>query len=142
MRDTTGHTNKNRLHPLHTVLLVGTTPFFLGATLSDYAYSSNYATQWTTVAYWLNIGGLIFTGLAFLFAMIGFFRTQHRQLPFLIYPALLLLTWVLGFVNTLAHARDTWAMMPAGFSLSIVVTLLAGTATWVGFSQLNAERKP
>lgn len=142
MTATTDRTNRGGLHPLHAVLLAGTIPLFLGATLCDYAYSSNYHIQWATFASWLNVGGLIFAGLAFLCAMIGFFRSPHRSVVLLIYPALLLLTWILGFVNALVHARDAWAMMPAGFALSIVVTLLAGTATWVGFSRLGSGGKP
>jgi len=136
------HTYRSGLHPLHAVLLGGTFPLFLGAMLCDYAYSTTYHIQWATFASWLNVGGLIFTGFAFLFAIIGFFRSSHRNMVRLVYPALLLITLILGFINALAHARDAWAMMPAGFALSIVVVLLAGTATWVGFSRLGNGGKP
>lgn len=141
MKASNEHTYRSGLHPIHAVFLVGTLPLFLGAMLCDYAYSTTYHIQWATFASWLNVGGLIFTGLAFLCAIIGFFRSPHRSMVRLIYPALLLLTWILAFVNALAHARDAWAMMPAGFALSIVVVLLAGTATWVGFSRLGAGGK-
>lgn len=131
------HSYRHGLHPLHTVLLVGTLPLFIGAMLCDYAYSTSYHIQWATFASWLNIGGLVFTGLAFFCSIVGFFHAADRNLALMIYPALLLLTWILALVNALAHARDAWAMMPAGFALSIVVVLLAGTATWVGFSRLG-----
>jgi len=139
---TDDRTYRSGPNPFHAVMLAGTVPLFLGATLCDYAYSTSYHVQWVTFASWLNIGGLIFAGFALLCAVIGFFRSSHRGVVNMIYPALLLLTWVLGFVNSLVHARDVWAMMPAGFALSIVVTLLAGTAAWVGFSRLGAGGKP
>ncbi|NVF14315.1 DUF2231 domain-containing protein [Vreelandella maris] len=142
MTATDNRTYRNGPNPFHAVMLAGSTPLFLGAMLCDYAYSTTYHIQWATFASWLNVGGLVFTGLALLCAIIGFFRSSHRGLALMIYPALLLLTWILAFVNALAHARDAWAMMPAGFALSIVVVLLAGTATWVGFSRLGAGGKP
>lgn len=141
MKASSEHTYPRRLHPLHTVLLAGTLPLFIGAMLCDYAYSTSYHIQWATFASWLNVGGLVFTGLAFLCSIVGFFRGADRNLALMIYPALLLLTWILALVNALAHARDAWAMMPAGFALSIVVVLLAGTATWVGFSRLGTGVK-
>ncbi|MFB9866908.1 DUF2231 domain-containing protein [Vreelandella sulfidaeris] len=130
-------TYRSGLNPLHATFLAGTVPLFLGATLCDYAYSTSYHIQWATFASWLNAGGLVFAGFAFLCAIISFFRSHNRSMVFMIYPALLLLTWILGFVNSLVHAKDAWGMMPTGFALSIVVTLLAGTATWVGLSRLG-----
>ncbi|NGO90534.1 MAG: hypothetical protein GBQ79_13020 [Halomonas sp.] len=111
-------------------------------TLSDYAYANSYQIQWATFAAWLNAGGLVFAGLALLSALISFFRTKSRSIILLIYPALLLLTWVLGFVNALIHSRDAWGMMPIAFALSLVVTIFAGTAVWVGFSRFGHGGKP
>ncbi|GEN29182.1 membrane protein [Halovibrio variabilis] len=142
MTATDHRTNRSGPNLFHAVMLAGTTPLFLGAMLCDYAYSMNYHTQWATFASWLNLGGLIFAGLALLCAIVGFVRSQDHRLAFLMYPALLLLTWIIGLVNAFAHARDTWAMMPAGFTLSIVVVLLAGMATWVGFSRFGIRDKP
>lgn len=46
------------LHSLHAILLAGTVPLFLGALLSDFAYSSSYEIQWKHFASWLLVGGL------------------------------------------------------------------------------------
>ena len=124
------------LHPVQAALLAGIIPLFLGATLSDIAYSSSYQVQWTNFASWLNAGGLVFGGLALLFAVIDLFRADrrgHRR----VYTLLLLATWILGFINALIHAKDAWASMPSGLILSGIVTVLACTATWVGFSGLR-----
>ncbi|WP_048308193.1 DUF2231 domain-containing protein [Halomonas sp. PR-M31] len=129
------------LHPLHAVLLAGTISLFLGAALSDYAYSSSFHVQWSHFASWLIAGGLVFNGFALLAAIIGLFRADRRRGLSLVYVALLLATWVVGFVNALVHARDAWAMMPTGFILSIVVAVLACAATWIGFSSLSAGDK-
>jgi uncharacterized membrane protein len=129
------------LHPLHAVLLAGTIPLFLGAALSDYAYSSSYQIQWSTFASWLIAGGLVLTGFTLLAAIIGLFRADRRRGRYLVYFFLLLVTWIVGFINALIHAKDAWAMMPTGFILSIIVTVLACAATWIGFSRLSAGDK-
>jgi uncharacterized membrane protein len=46
--------------------------------------------------------------------------------------------WVLGFVNALVHAKDAWATMPASLWLSVIVTVLALAASWIGYSRLHA----
>lgn len=134
MTATTHRNYRNALHPLHAVLLAGTIPLFLGALLSDYAYSSTYNIQWTLFASWLIAGGLVFAGLALLCAIIGLFRADRRRGRYLAYFVLLLVAWGAGFFNALVHARDAWGAMPTGLILSIVVTVLACAATWIGFS--------
>ncbi len=73
-------------------------------------------------------GALVFAGLALQFALVGLFRRRNPR-P-LTYFLLLLVTWVLGFINALEHAKDAWAVMPLGLALSVIVTLLAIAATW------------
>ncbi len=136
------HTYRRRgLYPLHGVLLAGTLALFLAAALSDYAYSSSYQIQWATFSSWLISGGLVFNGLALVFAILGLVRADGRRRPALIYGALLVVSWVLGFINALVHARDAWAMMPTGLVLSIIVAVLVIAATWIGFSNNSAKVK-
>jgi uncharacterized membrane protein len=129
----------NPIHPVHAFLLAACVPLFLGGLLSDLAYSSTYEVQWTNFASWLIAGALVFAGLALLWAFIELLRgdRQWRGMP-LIYFLLLLGTWILGFVDALVHAKDVWAKMPAALILSIVVTILAMVATWIGFSTLRS----
>ena len=73
------------IHPLHAVSLAGTVPLFLGAALSDAEYASTYEIQWSNFASWLIVGGLIFGGIALLFAIIDLSRASssrpwHRRL--------------------------------------------------------------
>ena len=122
------------IHPLHAVLLAGTVPLFLGAALSDAAYASTYEIQWLNFAAWLIVGGLVFAGIALLFVIIDLLRPHHRARGIAAYAAVLLAMWVMGFFNALMHARDAWGSMPGGLTLSIIVTVLACVATWLGFA--------
>jgi uncharacterized membrane protein len=130
------------LHPLHAVLLAATIPLFLGAVLSDLAYSSTYQVQWSNFASWLIAGGLVFGGFALVWALVDLLGARRRGGRSLIYVLLLLATWVVGFINALVHARDAWATMPTGLTLSVIVAVLACVATWVGFSSLRMGGTP
>jgi uncharacterized membrane protein len=122
-----------RLHPIHGVLLAGTLVLFFIGLLSDLAYASSYQIQWSNFASWLIAAGLLFGGLALLWAIINLIRAAEHSRPLLLYTGLLLALWVLGFFNALIHARDAWAIMPVGLILSVIGVLLAGATAWLGF---------
>ena len=123
------------LHPLHAILLAFPFPMFLGALISDWAYSATYEIQWLNFAAWLNAGGLFVGAFALLWALVGMFRssTRWRGRPF-VYAVVLLAMWVLGFVNALVHGKDAWATMPEALYLSIIATAFAFIAAWIGYS--------
>jgi uncharacterized membrane protein len=123
------------LHSLHAVLLAGTIPLFLGVLCSDLAYTSTYESQWKNFASWLLVGGLFFGGLTLLWAVIDMFRAATRTTMQTIYVSLLVVLWVLGFIDALLHAGDAFASMSAALNLSAIVALLAIAATWLGFSR-------
>ena len=76
--------------------------------------------------------------VAILFALVNLVKATHKKGRPLIYLVLLAATWVLGFFNALVHAKDAWASMPSGLILSVIVTILACAATWIGFTNLRA----
>lgn len=126
------------IHPLHAILLAFPLPLFLGALISDLAYHSTYHVQWSNFAAWLIAGALLVGGFALLWALIEWIvsgpdRTGRHAVYFIV----LLVMWVLGLVNAFVHAKDAWATMPAGLWLSVIVTLLALVASWLGFSGLR-----
>lgn len=121
------------IHPLHAVLLAGTVPLFLGALFSDLAYFQSYQIQWANFSSWLIVGGLFFAGFALIFAIVDLCRASRRAPGIGLYALVLLATWIAGFLNALMHARDAWATMPGGLILSVITTLLACAATWLGF---------
>jgi len=120
--------------PLHALLLAGSVPLFLGALLSDIAYFNSYQIQWSNFASWLIAGAELFCGLALLFALLNLIRARQKGGQPLVYFLLLLATFVLGLVNAFQHAKDAWAVMPAGLVLSGIVFLLSCLAAWVGLS--------
>lgn len=136
--DRTDRTDQRALHPVHAVLLAAALPLFLGALLSDWAYSSTYEVQWINFASWLIAGALLFAGAALLWALVELLRADRRGGRSLLYFLLLLAVFVLGFINALVHSRDAWGTMPEGLILSAVVAVLAVAATWIGFSTLRA----
>ena len=122
----------------HAFLLAAAFPLFLGALLSDHAYSTSYELQWSNFASWLVAGGMVFLGLALLFAIVDLIRGRRP----LLYFVLVLAGFVLGFVNALVHARDAYAVMPTGLVLSLVGLVLVGAATWMAFAGLRAGERP
>lgn len=129
------------LNPVQAVLLASAFPLFLGGLLSDWAYSSTYQIQWTNFASWLIAGGLVFTGLALVWALIGLFRKDvRRNRSSWLHFALLLATFIVGFFNSLVHAKDAWAAMPEGFILSGITVVLSLAAIWTGFSTWREGR--
>ena len=127
------------LHPLHTVLLAGTIPLFLGVLITDVAYFNTDEVQWKNFSSWLIVGGLVFCGFAMLWALIDLIRGGWRVRTQASYFVLLLAIWVLGFINALVHAADAWASMPRALVLSAIVAALVLAATWLGL--FNAREK-
>lgn len=115
---------------MHAVITLSALPLFVGALLSDWAYSSSFEPQWINFSSWLIAGALVLAGVALLWALVDMLRRRAR----LIYLLLLLATFVLGFINALVHARDAAATMPSGLVLSAVVLVLAALAGGVGLA--------
>jgi uncharacterized membrane protein len=127
------------LHPLHAILLAFPLPLFLGALLSDLAYRASFQVQWINFASWLIAGALLVGAFALVWALIGMLRGASRKGRALVYVVALLAMWVLGLLNAFVHAKDAWATMPAGLYLSMIVTLLALVAAWIGYSGFHTE---
>lgn len=134
MADTLARRYSQAIHPLHAVLLAGSVPLFLGATLSDLAYRASFHFQWVNMASWLLAGGLLLAGIALVFVIVDLARAHRRVHGIGRYAVVLLAAWVVGFLDALYHARDAWASMPMGLVLSVITTLLAAAAAWLGFA--------
>jgi len=124
------------------VLLASTLPLFLGALLSDWAYSVSYEIQWINFASWLIVGALILLGAALLWAVIDALRADrsHNGRKWLL-TGLVLATFIIGFVNALVHAKDAWATMPAGLILSVIVLILAIISVGFGFARSHSGER-
>lgn len=121
---------------MHAIFAFSSVPLFLGALLSDWAYYSTYEIQWVNFAAWLSAGGLLIAGLALLWGAVDLLRSSaKRHRGGLVYLGLLLVTFVVGFINALVHGKDGWAAMPTGLILSAVVVLLAAAASAFGIAR-------
>jgi uncharacterized membrane protein len=94
--------------------------------------------QWANFSSWLIAGALLFGAFAVLWALIDLIRGgRARRKRAAIYFGVLLVMWVLGFINALVHAMDAFATMPEGLYLSAIVALLALVAAWLGYSRFQ-----
>ena len=128
---------RGTIHPFHAFLLAGAVPLFLGALLSDIAYAQSYQIQWSNFASWLIAGALVFAGFSMLWALVDLFSASRRSKQSAVYFVLLLVAWVLGFINALEHAKDAWAIMPTSVVLSAIVALLVCAAAWFGLATVR-----
>lgn len=125
------------LHPLHVLLLAGSVPLFLGVLLSDIAFANSDQMQWKNFASWLNAGALLLSGLALLWSVLAMVSPERRRRRPVMAGGLLLAGWVLGFINSLMHAKDAAATLPEGLVLAVIVFALVAAACWLS---LGVER--
>lgn len=119
--------------PLYAIILGFIFPLSLGALLSDWRYSFTYEIQWLNFADWLVAGSLVGGGLALAWTLIlNTIRTRWRYRPSALAALFLFLFFVVQFINALTHSKDAYATMPAAVILSIITTLLALVAAWLG----------
>lgn len=119
--------------PLYAIILGFIFPLSLGALLSDWRYSFTYEIQWLNFADWLVAGSLVGGGLALAWTLVAnTVRGRWRHRPSALAALLLLIFFVIQFINALTHSKDAYATMPAGLILSIIATLLALAAAWLG----------
>ena len=103
---------------------------FIGALVTDLAYlNSGGNLLWLNFSCWLLAAGLVFGGFAAVALMVSILRGDGGDwLQF----ALLAAAWIVGFLNSLIHARDGWtAVADAGLILSIVGAVLILIAAWL-----------
>ena len=135
MATLSAHAYPRPLHPLHAIFLAFPLPLFLGALASDLAYRSTFQVQWSNFSSWLIAGGLLVGAFALVWALVDMLRAERvgkgRSIAYFV---VLLAMWVLGLINAFVHAKDAWAIMPEALVLSVIATLLALIAAWIGYS--------
>ncbi|KQW79810.1 DUF2231 domain-containing protein [Brevundimonas sp. Root1279] len=130
------------LQTTRSILLGFPAALFAGGLLSDIAYLRTEVIQWTNFSQWLIIGAEVFTGVLLAWSAISLiqqWRTPERTSAVLL-SGLLAVAFVIGFLNSLQHSRDGWSSVGTpGLVMSIVCTLLAFAAAWVGTAQSIRE---
>ncbi|WP_028969964.1 DUF2231 domain-containing protein [Sphingomonas sp. URHD0057] len=115
--------------PISTMFLPVAIVCFVGALITDIAYAQSGGTLiWVNFSSWLIAAGLVFGAIGAIVLLIDGVRGAVTWAPF----GLLVLTWIVEFINSLIHARDGWtAVVPLGLILSIVASLLILIAGWL-----------
>ncbi len=126
-------TRRNHLNPLHAMLLAFPMTLFVSAVICDIAFLNTAQIQWSNFSAWLIAGGLIFGGLAVVWAIAATVVSPRRKGPGA-YLLMLGAMWLIGLINAFLHARDAWYSVTAtGLVLSIVTAFLALAAAWTGY---------
>jgi uncharacterized membrane protein len=124
-------------HPIHPMLVPFPIACFVGALLTDIAYSLSGEIMWADFSTWLITAGLIMGVLAAIAGLTDFLgnrliRVQRSAWPHLLGNVLVL---VISFFNALVHSRDGWtSVVPWGLTLSVIVVLILPVTGWLGWS--------
>ena len=135
-------TERPMLHPLHAVLLAYPIALFTAGLASDLAYLRTAEIQWSNFSSWLIAGALVMGGLVLAWAIIGFvFPGRASRMMAGRYCALIVLMWGSGLINAFQHSRDGWSSVgPTGIILSMISTVAALCAGFIGFSRRGSPR--
>ena len=77
----------------------------------------------------------MFLGAALLWTVIDAVRADapRRRVKWVL-VGFIGMTFLVGFINALVHAKDAGATMPAGLVLSVIALILAAASIWHGFA--------
>lgn len=119
-------------HSIYSALLPIPIVCFLGALLTDLAYSGSADMMWLDFSSWLLLAGLIGGGFAGLLLIIELFRAGRGGRGRLgLHFLFLLAAWIVEVFNSFIHTRDGWtAVVPTGLTLSALAALLSLVAGW------------
>ena len=121
-------------HPYSSLLLPVPIVCFVGALLTDVAYSSSGGNlQWLNFSCWLLAAGLLFGVIAAILMIIDLARLPRLRSTWGWGAfALLLVTLLIELINSLVHARDGWtAVVPTGLILSAIGAVLVLSYGWL-----------
>jgi len=129
-------------HPIYPALLPIPIICFIGALITDLAYTRAPDMMWIDFSSWLLLAGLIGGGFAAIALIIEMVRARTARRGILsVHFILFVSAMVVEILNSFIHARDGWtAVVPTGLALSILATVLALAAgwTWQSFSRRRA----
>jgi uncharacterized membrane protein len=130
-------------HPIHPMLVPFPITCFIGALITDIAYTQSANVQWANFSIWLITAGLLTGGFAALAGLIDFFgdRRVRAARPALPHMLINILVWVIELFNAFVHSRDGWtSIVPTGIILSAVAVLLLAISGWLGGSLVYRHR--
>jgi uncharacterized membrane protein len=122
-----------RGHPIHQILVPFSIAYFIGAFVTDLAYWRTAQVMWERFSVWMIAAGLAIAALAILAALVDLLG--GRQRPAWVRAVTYVAAIVLSLFNVFIHSRDGYtAVVPAGLTLSAVVTILLLSVVGSGWS--------
>lgn len=125
------------LHPLHALLLAFPVALFPSALASDVTYLNSAVVQWSHFSAWLIAGAVLVGGVVLAWSAVQLFtrRASGHRSRAIFYLLALAVMWFAGLINAFQHSRDAWSSVgTTGLVLSLVSTLAALVAGWIGYS--------
>ncbi len=130
--------------PIHAILLAFPVALYPSALLTDIVYLNSAHVQWTNFSSWLIAGADFFTGILLCWALLGLFfgRARYAKRRGLLYVGIVAALFAVGLINALQHAHDGWQSVgTAGLLLSILCTVLAFVAAFIGYGSAHGAEK-
>jgi uncharacterized membrane protein len=126
-------------YPIHQMLVPFSIAYFIGAFATDLAYWRTTQVMWERFSVWMIAAGLVIATVAILAALIDLLG--GRQRPAWVYAFSYVAAVVLSLFNVFIHSRDGYtAVVPAGLTLSAVVTILLLSVVGSGWSLTHRYR--
>jgi uncharacterized membrane protein len=131
MAGTPQHTESRVAHvtgPIYLLLFPIPVVCFLGALISDIAYSASAFLMWLHFSEWLIAAGLAFGALAAVVLLIEFFASGviRAEASGWVHLVLFYAALIVELINAFVHTIDGWtAVVPTGMILSIIGAILA-----------------
>jgi uncharacterized membrane protein len=122
-------------HPIHAMLVPFPITCFIGALITDIAYTRTANIQWANFSIWLITAGLVMGGFAALAGLVDYVGDRRvRRIPVAtIHMLLNLSVWVIELFNAFVHSRDGWtSVVPTGITLSAISVALLAVSGWFG----------
>lgn len=143
MRRTSGTSSGTMLHPLHAILLAFPLALFSAALASDVAYLRTAELQWSNFSAWMITGAMVFGGAVLVWALVAVLAPRRTgRMRGGAYLAAVVIMLAAGLLNAFQHSRDGWSSVGAtGLVLSILSTLAAVLAAWIGYSSQPTARR-
>lgn len=113
---------------------------FVGAFVTDIAYSRSAQMQWANFSVWLIAAGVAMGVVAALVGIVDALVTRRKRRRLSARHNLLtIFTFVFAIINGFIHSRDAWtSVVPTGLILSAITAMLVIVTSWNGY--IVAER--
>jgi uncharacterized membrane protein len=122
-------------HPLHAMLVPFPIVCFIGALLTDIAFTQSVNIMWSNFSVWLITAGLVMGGLAAVAGLTDYIgdRRVRRIGAATVHMLINLTVWVIELFNAFVHSRDGWtSVVPTGITLSAISVALLAVSGWLG----------